>query len=151
MTTIGSTDRRPSHDWKRRGERLVAPAACPTPSSGPHGSITTSPTRTVFFCCRETRPLVGNPSDGVIARRQIAEVLVRSLRSDAALRKTFELHAEKGAEQDDFDTVFAPLQADPVGSLDAARDPENMPMEREPQPIVADLESERSRATTRRK
>ncbi|MFL6448032.1 MAG: hypothetical protein ACJ746_10130 [Bryobacteraceae bacterium] len=31
----------------------------------------------------------GNPSDGVIARRQIAQVLVASLTSEAALRKTF--------------------------------------------------------------
>jgi hypothetical protein len=35
----------------------------------------------------------GDSSDGVIARRQIAEVLVSSLGSDHALRKTFELIA----------------------------------------------------------
>ncbi len=35
----------------------------------------------------------GDSSDGVIARRQIAEVLVASLTSDGALRKSFELVA----------------------------------------------------------
>ena len=42
------------------------------------------------------RRWAGNPSDGVVARRQIAEVLVRSLTSNAACRKTFELVAERG-------------------------------------------------------
>jgi hypothetical protein len=37
----------------------------------------------------------GSPSDGVIARRQIAEVLVSSLVSEDAIRKTFELVAIK--------------------------------------------------------
>ncbi len=38
----------------------------------------------------------GDSSDGVIARRQLAEVLVASLTSEHALRKTFELVATQG-------------------------------------------------------
>ena len=49
----------------------------------------------------------GGPSDGAVARRQIAEILVRSLGSVHALRKTFELMAAKGAAQSDFDPLFA--------------------------------------------
>jgi hypothetical protein len=56
----------------------------------------------------------GDSSDGVIARRQIAEVLVRSLVSDRALRKTFGLIATTGLARDDFDAPFAPLNADPA-------------------------------------
>ena len=66
------------------------------------------------------KPLSGNPTDGAISRRQLADVLVRSLRSEAALRKTFELHSERGPEQEDFDPLFAPLEADAAGALDGA-------------------------------
>jgi uncharacterized protein YbjT (DUF2867 family) len=74
----------------------------------------------------------GDSSDGVIARRQIAEVLVASLTSDAALRESFELVATRGEAQDDLDSEFARLDADPPGALDAAHDAANMPLEGEP-------------------
>ena len=47
----------------------------------------------------------GDPSNGVVQWNQIAEVLVRSLTSDAAERKTFELVAERGSAPDDFDAL----------------------------------------------
>jgi hypothetical protein len=80
----------------------------------------------------------GDPSDGAVARRQIAQVLVRSLGSDAAVRKTFELIAERGPATEDFDAAFAPLQADSPG-LDGAYDVKNMPLTDEPQRIQDDL------------
>jgi hypothetical protein len=52
----------------------------------------------------------GDPSDGAVARRQIAQVLVRSLGSDAAVRKTFELVAERGPAPEDFNVLFAPYE-----------------------------------------
>ena len=81
----------------------------------------------------------GDPSDGVVARSQIAEVLVRSFASDAAERKTFELVAERGPAPDDFDALFAPMDADPQGALDAVRDTDNMPLAQEPARVRADL------------
>jgi hypothetical protein len=66
----------------------------------------------------------GTPSDGVVARRQIAEVLVRSLTSDAALRKTLELVAESGPEEEDLDPMFAALDADAIGALDVPMTPQ---------------------------
>jgi hypothetical protein len=81
----------------------------------------------------------GDPSDGAVARRQIAQVLVRSLGSDAAVRKTFELVAELGPAPEDFNVLFAPLQADLPGSLDGAQDLENMPLTDEPQQVWDDL------------
>ena len=83
----------------------------------------------------------GDSSDGVIARRQIAEVLVGSLRSDQALRKTFELVATTGPAQKDLDVVFAPLDADPQGSLDGVRDMANMPLQDEPEQVRAALDA----------
>ena len=86
----------------------------------------------------------GDPSDGAVARRQIAQVLVRSLSSDAAVRKTFELVAETGPAPEDFDSLFTPLQADPPGSVDGAQDVENMPLTDEPQQVRDDLRDLRS-------
>jgi hypothetical protein len=45
----------------------------------------------------------GDSSDGVVARRQVAQVFAHSLNSSEALRKTFELTASKGPAQDDFE------------------------------------------------
>lgn len=74
----------------------------------------------------------GNSSDGVVSRRQIAEVLVRSLTSNAANRKTFELVAERGPATTDFDALFTELAADAAGALNAVRDAQNMPLADEP-------------------
>jgi uncharacterized protein YbjT (DUF2867 family) len=83
----------------------------------------------------------GDPSDGVVARRQIAQVLVASLTSDAALRKTFELVAQQGPAQLDLDVLFAPLDADPPGALDAVHDVPNMPLQEEPQRVRHELDA----------
>jgi hypothetical protein len=88
---------------------------------------------------RTFNPLAGDPSDGAVARRQIAEVLVRSLGSEQALGKTFELISAKGPAPRDFDALFAQLDADPPGALDAVRDMANMPLEDEPQRVRDDL------------
>ena len=87
----------------------------------------------------------GNSSDGVIARRQIAQVLVHSLGSDQASRKTFELVVEAGPAPDDFDALFAGLDADREGALDGARDLANMPPDEEPQRVRNDLNAVRAR------
>jgi hypothetical protein len=87
----------------------------------------------------------GTPSDGAIARRQLAEVLVRSLSSDAAVRKTFELVSTKGAEQEDFDVLFGNLDPDPPGAVDGVHDTANMPVEEEPKRVRDDLDAVQSR------
>jgi uncharacterized protein YbjT (DUF2867 family) len=82
----------------------------------------------------------GDSSDGVVARREIAQVLVNSLGSDQASRKTFELVAEAGPAPGDFDALFARLDADPQGSPDGVRDLPNMPLANEPQRVRDDFE-----------
>jgi uncharacterized protein YbjT (DUF2867 family) len=140
MTAIGTTDRKGSHDWKRRAERLVRASGLPYTIVRPAWFDYNEPDQLRLVMLQGDKPLAGNPSDGAIARRQIAEVLVRSLSSKAALRKTFELHSERGSEQQDFDPVFAALEADAVSALDGARDRPNMPVDEEPARIVADTE-----------
>jgi uncharacterized protein YbjT (DUF2867 family) len=74
----------------------------------------------------------GDSSDGVVARRQIAEVLVHSLISDRATGKTFGLVATTGPAPKDFEALFAPLALDPSGALDGVHDVPNMPLCDEP-------------------
>jgi Predicted nucleoside-diphosphate-sugar epimerases len=138
MTAIGATDRKGSHDWKRRAERLVRASGLPYTIVRPAWFDYNMPDQNRLVMLQGDKPLAGNPSDGAIARRQIAEVLVRSLSSEAALRKTFELHSERGPEQKDFEPLFTALEEDVLGAPDGARDPDNMPLDQEPAHINAD-------------
>jgi uncharacterized protein YbjT (DUF2867 family) len=143
MTTIGATDRKGAHDWKRRGERLVRASGQPYTIVRPSWFDYNRPDQHRLIMLQGDTRLHGTPRDGVIARRQLAEVLVRSLRSEAALRKTFELQAETGTQQADMDVLFAALDADAPGDIDGARDRANMPLDQEPQPLQDDLDAVR--------
>jgi uncharacterized protein YbjT (DUF2867 family) len=155
MTSIGVTNRTGSynrsteaHDWKRRSERLVRASGLPYTIVRPGWFDYNGPDEhKLVFLQGDTRQ-AGNSSDGVIARSQIAEVLVHSLSSDQALRKTFELIATTGPAQDDLDVVFAPLEADPQGSLDGVRDMANMPLKDEPERVRAALDAMRAAGRT---
>ena len=132
------TDVPGANPWKRRAERLLR-------ASGLEHTIV----RPGWFdkAGAGQRKLVleqGGTLDGEIARSQIAEVLVRSLLSDSALGKTFELVAAQGEQQSDWDALFAPLEADRAGELDGARDPQNLPIEGEPEALREDLEAGRA-------
>ncbi|MGW3568062.1 hypothetical protein ACWDSL_30135 [Streptomyces sp. NPDC000941] len=81
----------------------------------------------------------GTPSDGVIAREQIAQVLVQALTAPEAVRRSFELVAERGPAPSDLAPLFAALEQDAPGALDAVRDEDNMPLTREPQRVRDDL------------
>jgi len=83
----------------------------------------------------------GDPSDGAVARRQIAEVLVASLTADGALNKTLELVATQGRAEHDLNAEFARLDADPPGALDAVHDVPNMPLQTEPPGVRRDLDA----------
>ena len=140
MTTIGATDRRGSHDWKRRGEWLVRASGLPHTIVRPAWFDCNGPDEHRLLMLQGDKPLTGSPKDGVISRRQLAEVLVRSLGSDAALRKTFELHAVKGSPQADLEPLFLALDVDAEGALHGAHDVQNMPLADEPATVRADIE-----------
>jgi uncharacterized protein YbjT (DUF2867 family) len=147
MTAIGVTDRdgdynrrTQAHDWKRRGERLVRASGLPYTIVRPGWFDYNKPDEQQLVFLQGDRRHAGDPNDGVIARRQLAQVLVASLSSESALRKTFELVAVKGPAQHDLATLFAALEADPPGGLDAVRDLANMPLPEEPQRVRDDLQ-----------
>lgn len=146
MTAIGVTRRGPSHDWKRRSERLVR-------ASGNEYTIV----RPGWFDYNDAGQLeitllqgdtrhAGSPADGVIARHQITRVLVESLSSEAAKRLSFELVAEHGPAQADLEPVFAALDKDPAGSVDGVRDQRNQPSDVEPEQVLQDLAAVAARA-----
>jgi len=151
MTAVGVTNRTGSynrateaHDWKRRSERLVRASGLPYTIVRPGWFDNNRPDQHRFMLLQGDRRQAGDPSDGVVARRQIAEVLVHSLISDRAIRKTFELVAATGPAPKDFDALFAPVDADPPGALDGVHDMPNMPLNDEPQRVRDDLDAMRT-------
>jgi hypothetical protein len=123
-------------------------AGCPTRSCVRAGSnYNKANEHQLVFLQGDTRQ-AGDSSDGVIARNQIAEVLVGSLSSDQALRKTFELVATKGPAQKNLDDLFAALDPDLESGFDGVRDMPNQPLEDEPQRVKDDL---RTLSANRRK
>lgn len=146
MTAIGVTNRTgaynlstEAHDWKRRSERLVRASGLPYTIVRPGWFDYNAPNEHRLVLLQGDTRQAGNSSDGVIARRQIAEVLVRSLGSGSALRKTFELVATAGPAPEDFDALFGRLEADGAGALDGVRDAANMPLADEPVRVRDDL------------
>jgi uncharacterized protein YbjT (DUF2867 family) len=146
MTAIGVTNRTGSynrsteaHDWKRRSERLVRASGHPYTIVRPGWFDYNDADQEKLVLLQGDERQSGTPEDGVIARKQIAQVLVASLTSEAAVNKTFELVAERGPAQGDLDALFSALAADTPGRLDAVRDTANMPMEAEPDRILDDL------------
>jgi uncharacterized protein YbjT (DUF2867 family) len=152
MTAIGVTNRTgaynratEAHDWKRRSERLVRASGLPYTIVRPGWFDYNGPDEHRLVLLQGDKRQTGSPSDGGVARRQIAEILVHSLGSSRALRKTFELVSTTGAEPDDFDALFSPLDADPQDALDGVRDMDNMPLRDEPQQVRDDLQAVRAR------
>ncbi|ODU99877.1 MAG: epimerase [Rubrivivax sp. SCN 70-15] len=147
MTAIGVTNREGAynrstqiHDWKRRGERLVRASGLPYTIVRPGWFDYNEPDQRRMVLLQGDTRHAGDPSDGVIARQQIAEVLVHSLNSEAARAKTFELVAERGPAQKNLEPLFAALETDAADAIDAVRDTDNMPLMGEPAQVRADLE-----------
>jgi uncharacterized protein YbjT (DUF2867 family) len=146
MTAIGVTNRAGGyHDWKRRGERLVRASGHPHTIVRPGWFDYNDADQHRLQFLQGDRRWAGSPADGVIARSQIADVLVASLTSDAADGKTFELVAERGAVQPDLEPLFAALAPDP--GLDGADDTSNLPITDEPADVLADLDLIRTTST----
>ncbi|HWI00376.1 MAG TPA: SDR family oxidoreductase [Propionibacteriaceae bacterium] len=148
MTSIGVTNRSgaynrstEAHNWKRRSERLVRASGRPYTIVRPGWFDYNDPDQHRPVLLQGDTRQAGNPSDGAIARSQIAQILVSSLGSETAVSKTFELVAERGPAPDDLNPLFAALEADPPGALDGVHDTNNMPLENEPHNVRADLET----------
>lgn len=129
MTAVGVTRPNMAYAaWKRRGERLVR-------ASG-HDYTIVRPGWFDYNSADERRIVMrqgdthqtATPADGVIARDEIARVLIESLSLDEANRKTLELVAECGEEQSDLAPEFARLRADGAGSLEGVLDGNLVPL-----------------------
>jgi uncharacterized protein YbjT (DUF2867 family) len=152
MTAIGVTNRTSSynrsteaHDWKRRSERLVRASGLPYTIVRPGWFDYNAPDERKLVLLQGDKRQSGTPSDGAIARDQLAEVLLRSLSSDQAIRKTFELVCARGPAQDDLNALFATLASDPKDAMDAVADTANMPLDREPERVRQDLNQMKTR------
>ena len=140
MTAIGTTRQGVAYaQWKLRSERLVRASGNPYTIVRPGWFDYNQPDQRTIVMLQGDRRQSGSPADGVIARDQIARVLIDSLHNDAANRKTLELIADHGPEQDDLTTVFTSLTPDSVGSLDAVEDIVDLPTESEPELFRHDL------------
>ncbi|GGC94089.1 nucleoside-diphosphate sugar epimerase [Tersicoccus solisilvae] len=140
MTAIGVT--RPGlayAEWKLRSERLVRASGNPYTIVRPGWFDDNDADQRTLVMLQGDRRQSGGPADGVVARDQIARVLIDSLSTASADRKTFELVADRGEEQTDLSPVFASLIPDPTGALDAVEDSVNLPPEREPERFRQDL------------
>ena len=153
MTSIGVTNRNSSynrsseaHDWKRRSERLLRASGQEYTIVRPSWFDYNAADQHALVFLQGDRRHTGSPADGVVARQQIAQVLVASLTSDAARHKTLELVAEPGPAPAVLEPLFAELAADPTGSLDAIADTSNMPPDAEPAIVRTDLAAARERA-----
>lgn len=145
MTAIGVTKHTPGHDWKRRGERLVRASGLPYTIVRPGWFDYNDADQHRLVMLQGDTRWASDPSDGVISRVQIAQVLVGSLTSETADRKTLELVAETGPAPTDLEPLFAGLRRDPADALDAVLDRDNMPLDEEPADVVTELEAVRDR------
>lgn len=146
MTSIGVTVRNSgynrtteAHDWKRRAERLVRASGQEYTIVRPSWFDYNTPLQRKLVFLQGDRRRAGTSADGVIARADIARVLVDSLTSEDARHKTLELVVEDGPGQAELGPLFAELVADPVGSLDAVEDLDNQPLAAEPAGVGEDL------------
>ena len=151
MTAIGVTNRggtynrtTESHDWKRRAERLVRASGHPYTIVRPGWFDYNAPDQHQLVMLQGDRRWAGDPSDGAVSRRQIAEVLVASLTAPAAVGKTFELVAVRGPAPRDLNVLFAAPAADAPTALDGVQDTPNQPLDAEPARVRADLDAVRS-------
>jgi uncharacterized protein YbjT (DUF2867 family) len=143
MTSINVTRRDSAYrellDWKRRSERLVRASGCPYTIVRPGWFDMTR---------RGDQRLVpeqGDTGSGAVGRDQVAEVLIRSLLTDAAQGKTFELFATTGEAPADWNGLFASAAPDPPNALDGVKDPDNLPLDTEPASVRRDIEQIRVR------
>jgi hypothetical protein len=142
MTAIGVTNRTgdynrrtEAHDWKRRAERWCARAACHTPSCARAGSITTLPNQHQLCLLQGDTRHAGDPTDESLRASKSPRFWYAACLRMPPERKTFELVAEHGPAQTDLEALFAALDADAPGALDAVRDRDNQPLSAEPMAV----------------
>lgn len=140
MTAVGTTRLGvPYAAWKRRGERLVRASGNDYTIVRPGWFEYNDADQRRIVMRQGDTAQSGGPADGVIARDEIARVLIDSLGTGAADRKTLELAADHGPEQDDLTSTFEALRPDVPGALDGVADTNTVPVDDEPERFRNDL------------
>jgi uncharacterized protein YbjT (DUF2867 family) len=121
--------------WKRRSERLVRASGAPYTIVRPGWLDTGSPSDQQLVLAQ------GDTGTGSVSRRQVAEVLVRSLLIEEAVGRTFELFATAGKPPQNWPALFASTAVDEPGNLNGAHDPPTLPVEDEPPAVRRDLDA----------
>jgi uncharacterized protein YbjT (DUF2867 family) len=140
MTAIGTT--RPGvayAQWKLRSARLVRASGHPYTIVRPGWFDYNQPDQRKIVMLQGDKRQPGSPADGVIARDQIARVLIESLHIDAANHKNFKLIADHGPEHKGLTLVFYALTTDAGESVDAAEDTVDLAVTNEPGTFRGDL------------
>lgn len=147
MTAIGVTNRDGSynrrteaHDWKRRAERLLRASGHPYTIVRPGWFDYNAADELQLQFLQGDLRQSGTPADGGISRRQLAQVLLASLSCPAAVGKTFELIASRGAAPQSLSPLFVALTADSTSKNDGVFDMDNMPLSGEPETVLAELQ-----------
>lgn len=140
MAAVGVTrPGMPYATWKWRGEQLVRASGFDYTIVRPGWfDYNDAGQRQILMRQGDTKRSA-SPSDGVIARDEIARVLVESILSTETSRKTFEIEAIKGPEQQDLSVDFSALQPDSEGSLYGVEDSGIPELSAEPQKFLDDL------------
>lgn len=142
MTSIYATAERENSRWKRRSERLVRASGVPytiiRPSWFDHNQ---ADELTLVVAQNDDRyHYTFTAQDGGVSRRQIGEVLVRSLQTVNATNRTVELFSVKGDRTTDFEALFADALVDrKQDNFDGINDPNNLPLSAEPERVLRDL------------
>lgn len=142
MTSIYATEDRENSHWKRRAERLVRASGVPYTIIRPSWFDTNLADELTLTLSQNNRggKYKFTAQDGGVSRRQIGEILVRSLQIDSAINRTVELFSVKGRRTTNFDALFAnTLPDNNQNDFDGLNDPHNLPFDQEPENVRQDL------------
>lgn len=128
-----------AHDWKRRSERLVRVSGNEYTIVRPGWFDYNNPDQQQLVFLQGDTHRNASPADGVVSRKQIAQVLVSALGCETANHKTLELVAERGPAQDCLCPLFETLEPDTPGEADGVHDEANFPDCCQPKRVREDM------------
>jgi len=130
MTSIGLTNRSSAynrsteaHDWKRRSERLVRATGRPYTIVRPGWFDYNGPDQHRLLLLQGDTRQAGTPSDGAIARSQLAQVLVSSLGSETAVGRPWSSSRSTARHQTTWIVCSTPCRQTRAAGSTACRTP----------------------------
>lgn len=144
MTSIYATADRENSRWKRRAERLVRASGIDYTIIRPSWFDNNQRDELALVLTQnnDKHHYSFTSQDGGVSRQQIAETLVNSLQVANATNRTVALFSTKGKRTSDFDALFAGTLSDQKQvNFDGVNDPNNLPLEQEPERVLLDLDA----------